>query len=107
MHATFYRIDNFPPNKTYKMPKKYMTRYSTSLSRKCKSKVQHTPPHYCLNGFYQKVRNEFDWGCVENGGLNALLVGMCIGVTPKKCLLEVSHEISNFWIYTLFWIYIQ
>ena len=77
------------------MPKMYMTRCSTSLSGKCKSKVQHTPPHSCLNGFYQKVRNEFDWGCVENGGLNALLVGMCIGVTPKKCLLEVSHEISK------------
>ena len=67
------------------MPKKYMTRCSTSLSGKCKSKVQHIPPHSCLNGFYQKVKkNQCDWGCVENGGLNGLLVLMYIGATPME-----------------------
>ena len=66
------------------MPKKYMTRCSKSLSVKCNSKVQHTPPHSCLNGFYQKVRNKCDWGCVENGGLNGLLIGMYIGATPME-----------------------
>ena len=46
MHAIFYRIDNFPPNKTYRMPKKYMTRCSTSLSEKSYQKYNtyhHTP----------------------------------------------------------------
>ena len=66
------------------MPKKYITRCSTSLSVKCNSKVQHTPPHSCLNGFYQKVRNKCGWGCLENGGLNGLLVGMFIGATPME-----------------------
>ena len=77
------------------MPKKYMTRYSTSLSGKCKSKGQHTPDDSCLNGFHQEVRNKCDWGCVENGGLNALLVGRHIGATPMEYLLEVSLEISK------------
>ena len=107
MHAIFYRIGNFPPNKTYRMPKMYMTRCSTSLSGKCKSKVQHIPPHSYLKGFYQKVRNQWDWGCVENGGLNGLLVGMYIDATPMEYLCEVSHEISHFWIHIHFWIYIQ
>ena len=75
------------------MPKKYMTRYSTSLSGKCKSKVQHIPTYSSLNGFYQKVRNKCGWGCVENGGLNWLLVGMYIGATPMEYLLEVSYKI--------------
>ena len=93
MHAVFYRIDNFPPNKTHRMPKKYITRYSTSLSRKCKSKVQHIADHSCLNGFHQKARNKCDWGCIENWNLNALLVGIYIGATPMEYLLEISHEI--------------
>ena len=76
-----------------------MRRCSTSLSGKCKSKVQHIPPHSCLNGFYQKVRNQWDWGCVENGGFNWLLVAMYIGAIPMEYLREVSHKISNFWIF--------
>ena len=60
-----------------------------------KSKVQHTPPHSCLNGFYQKVRSKCGWGCVENGGLNGLLVGIYIGATPMEYLLEVSHKIPQ------------
>ena len=84
------------------MPKNYVTRCSTSLSEKCKSKVQHIPPRSCLNGFYQIVRNKCDFGCVENGGLNELLVGKCIGATPMGYLQEVSHEISHFWIHIHF-----
>ena len=89
------------------MLKKFMTRCSTSLSGKCKSKVQHIPPHSCLNVFYQIVRNKCDFGCVENGGLNELLVGKCIGATPMEYLQELSQEISHFWIYIHFLIYIQ
>ena len=103
----FNSIDDFPPNETYRMLKKFMTRCSTSLSGKCKSKVQHIPPRSCLNGFYQKGRNQWDWGCVENGGFNWLLVAMYIGAIPMEYLPEVSHEISNFWIYIHFWMNIQ
>ena len=117
MHDIFYRIDNFSPNKTYRMLKKYMKRCSTSLSGKCKSKVQQISPHFCWNGFYQKVRNKCCWGCVENGGTNGLLVGMYIGATlmeylllsfswnlKKNCYVAIN---SHFWIYIHFWICVQ
>ena len=77
------------------MPKKYMTKCSTSLSGNYKSKVQHIPSHSCLNEFYHKVINKCGWGCLENGGLNGLLGGMYIGATSMEYLLEVSHDISQ------------
>ena len=40
-----------------------------------------------------KLRDKCGWGCVENGGLNGLLVGIYIGATPMEYLLEISHKI--------------
>ena len=79
------------------MPKKYMTKCSTSLSGKWKSKVQHTPPHSCLNGFYQKVRNKCGWGCIENGGLNGL-EKVSFHSNPKK---GNAKECLNYYTTTL------
>ena len=38
-----------------------------------------------------KLRNQCDWGCVKNGGLNGLLLGMYIGASSVEYLQEVFH----------------
>ena len=84
MHAIFYGLDNFPPKWDIQNARKYMTRCSTSYHRSTNQK--YNTYHSCLNTFYHKVRNKCDWECVDNGGLNGLMVGMYMGRTPMEYL---------------------
>lgn len=74
------------------MPKKYMTLSKITISEVPIQKYN-IPPHSCLNKtFAKEVRNKCGWGCLENGGLNGLLVKMFIGATPWNTFTEVSHK---------------